>query len=132
MPLNIESYTLNPDCLLSNVRFLIFFLSHPVSRPSKRVQISHSPAPAPDILLVIIETSVTIVDRGADMSHAAEFELAQFEEDAAKFQALAIAKKWLCKLCGDPPVSRDELDVFMDNGYVCAHCEASHARFMRD
>ncbi len=66
------------------------------------------------------------------MSHAAEMELAEYEGAAEAFQRLAMAKKWLCKLCGDPPVSRDELDVFMDNGYICAHCDARHESFMRD
>lgn len=65
------------------------------------------------------------------MSHAAEIELAEYEEAAEKFAALASAKKWICKICGETP-SRDELDEFMDNGYVCPHCNARHERFMRD
>jgi len=65
------------------------------------------------------------------MSHAAEFELEQYEEAAAKFDKLALVKGWVCKVCSDTP-SREELDQFLENDHVCPHCMAAYERHMRD
>ena len=60
-----------------------------------------------------------------------EFELEQCGSAAAKFHALALHKKWICRVCGDTP-SRDELDRFMDNDGICPGCQARYVGFMRD
>lgn len=77
------------------------------------------------------ETSVTIADRGAFMSHAARFELEQYEASEARFHFVALGKKWVCKFCQETP-SRDELDSFLENGHICVNCEAKYERFMRN
>jgi hypothetical protein len=65
------------------------------------------------------------------MSHAARFELEQYEASEARFHFVALGKKWVCKFCQETP-SRDELDSFLENGHICVNCEAKYERFMRN
>jgi len=65
------------------------------------------------------------------MSRAAQLEIQQFEESEFRWRKVCESKHYMCKICGDFPMF-DERELFFENDHVCAHCVASHERFMRD